>query len=71
MIEPGDWVKGARGHSGIVIQMKVPPRDWRYKHRLPNSGVEVLWDTGEMYWVAYRELELIETNSCKFAPLGV
>ena len=74
MFETGDLVKFVYAnddHHGIVVQMKVPPRDWRYKHRLPNSGVEVLWNTGEMFWCAYRELEKIAPNACKSVASGV
>lgn len=65
MIQPGDFIRFVSNHNirGIVIELNQPHNDWRFEARLPNSGVCVLWDTGEIYWCCYREIEKICANN--------
>lgn len=61
MLELGDLVRAANNHAihGIIVEHKRPHKDWRFESRLPNSGVCVMWNTGDTFWCCYRELEKI------------
>ena len=59
------WGRPRPSHQyGMVIEIREPRRDWRYKDRLPNAGICVMWSTGpnagSISWTTYREVEKFE-----------